>query len=388
MIRLAHVSPLPPQPTGVADYCAALLPHLAQQLTVTAYTFAADAPSARPAHTLRRSDVDICLYHIGNQPTYHAEIAALALRHPGIVLLHEFDLRGLFLASGQPARFVQELGYAAGLDGLQQARAALAGQPLPPDAPLCQRLADVSLGVIVHTQQAAQTVRAVSRTPVVVIPHAAALPDAGRATAVSPLPPPLASLPPDTLLIGSFGFVAASKRIDVVLRALAQIRGDAPPFRYLLLGKRVDYDPDPLIAELGLDDIVIQTGYADEATFAAALQRVDVAVNLRSGPTGGEMSGALLRLLAHGRPTLVSDVGGFADFPDDVVVKITQDNTEVAQVAAALLRLLHDAAARQALGAAAQAHVAVHHAFPQVASQIADFVRGCVQTAVAEALTA
>ena len=46
----------------------------------------------------------------------------------------------------------------------------------------------------------------------------------------------------------------------------------------------------------------------------------DVLVNLRS-PTMGETSGAVIRGLSLGKPMLVSDVGWFAELPDDVALQ-------------------------------------------------------------------
>ena len=47
----------------------------------------------------------------------------------------------------------------------------------------------------------------------------------------------------------------------------------------------------------------------------------DVCVNLRS-PTMGETSGSVIRQLSLGKPVVVSDVGWFAELPDDVALKV------------------------------------------------------------------
>ena len=54
----------------------------------------------------------------------------------------------------------------------------------------------------------------------------------------------------------------------------------------------------------------------------------DVLVNLRY-PTMGETSGSVIRALSLGKPLLVSDVGWFAELPDDVVLKVPVDELEV-----------------------------------------------------------
>ena len=53
----------------------------------------------------------------------------------------------------------------------------------------------------------------------------------------------------------------------------------------------------------------------------------DVCVNLRS-PTMGETSGSVIRQLSLGKPVVVSDVGWFAELPDDVALKVPVDDEE------------------------------------------------------------
>jgi hypothetical protein len=84
----------------------------------------------------------------------------------------------------------------------------------------------------------------------------------------------------------------------------------------------------------------------------------------------GETSGSVIRGLSLGKPMVVSDVGWFAELPDDVALKVPVDEYEVPTLAAALglatecqgqlgeraleyVRLEHD------LGHAADAYAAV-----------------------------
>ena len=78
----------------------------------------------------------------------------------------------------------------------------------------------------------------------------------------------------------------------------------------------------------------------------------DVHVNLRS-PTMGETSGTAIRALALGKPLVVSDVGWFAELPDDVALKVPVDEHEVETLVAALELLASRPDVRAAMGAAA-----------------------------------
>ena len=377
-MRIAHFSPLPPQPTGIADYCAALLPHLAEHMAVDVFAplpageMEATAVSTFLQNAHMRLQYDLCLYHMGNHPAYHRQIFACLQRFPGIVVLHEFDLRAFFQQQ-TAAVYKREMGFAHGLAGINRVFSGKTDAPMP----LAQRIAQVSLGIIVHTSFAQRMLQGVTRTPVAAIPLAVALPQV-RETAI--LPPFLTSLPRDTILLGSFGYLAASKRVEIVLQALAQLQESAPPFRYLLVGQPTpDFDVNSLIAAYGLADVVIHTGYLPPDDFAQLLQLVDIGVNLRTGPTGGEMSATLVQLLAHGRPALVSNVGSFADLPAECVVKIDQDAAEVEQVRSRLYDLMTNAALREAYGRSAQAYVNQNHSFPHTAARYKRFMQACLQ---------
>lgn len=388
-MRIAHFSPLPPQRSGVAAYCAVLLPHLAAHIDIDTFS---DAPGsdARPIAAFSRMNgrrpYDACLYHMGNHPAYHDAIYTALLRYPGVTVLHDLNLHAFHLqrarSADQHAGYVREMGYACGPAGTAAAHQVLAGQRETPiaAAPLFNRVVEANLGVIVHTAHARQTIlSALPQSCVAYIPLATEVPDR---PAAAERPAPLQEVPPGTPVLASFGYIAPSKRIEVVLHALARLQRAGIPFYYVLVGEPVPgYELAPLIEALNLRDVVHQAGFVEDAVFAAYLEHVDIAVNLRSVPTGGEMSATLLRLLAQGKPVLVSDVDGFAALPDDCVVKVGQGADEVAQVAAALQRLIEDGSERTRRGEAAHIYVHEKHSFASVAQQVITFIQHCIESA-------
>ena len=96
----------------------------------------------------------------------------------------------------------------------------------------------------------------------------------------------------------------------------------------------------------------------------------DVLVNLRY-PTMGETSGSVIRALSLGKPLVVSDIGWFAELPDDVVLKVPADEFEVATLQAALAFAAEHAGT---LGRAAKAYVEREHALPRVADSYAEAI--------------
>ena len=101
-MKLRLWSPLPPSPSGIADYVAEALPLLARRFEVTAIVedpasvdaaVAALVPVRSPTEA---PAADLDLYEIGNSPS-HAFAYRAALARPGVVVLHEWSLHHLVL---------------------------------------------------------------------------------------------------------------------------------------------------------------------------------------------------------------------------------------------------------------------------------------------------
>ncbi|RMG95923.1 MAG: glycosyltransferase [Chloroflexi bacterium] len=397
-MRIAHFSPLPPQKSGIAAYCAELLPYLMAEAEVDVFVpdgstavsqlpFPVHPISSFWQHAPHQHPWDICLYHMGNHPAYHDQIYTTLLRYPGIVILHDLNLHAFYLHWRENGRFphtayLREMAYVGGLKALQTARQVIHGHLSPPtnQYPLFHRITRSSLGLIVHTRHAQKQILATQ--PTVNIAH---IPLGVRPSSLAKpasKPPILQQVPPDAPLLLSAGYIAPSKRIEVILQALHQLKQEGQPFYYLLLGKPVpDYNIEAQIHDLGLADRICLTGYVDDQTFQACLWHADLAINLRSRPTNGEMSAALLRLMAHGKPVLVSDIDGFAEFPNGVVAKIPQETAEEEQqiLVQTLRDLLTQPHKREQIGTAARQYVATYHQFEDVAQQYVTFARQCLQ---------
>ena len=392
-MKIAYFSPLPPLGSGIADYSAELLPFLASAgADVT--LFVDDKVAARlpvgadhlEVHNFRRFDrwlrsqADaVPLYHVGNNADYHAYIYRTLLKHPGVVVLHDYVLHHLVMSMTVARKDIR--GYLAAMyhvygdAGVRMAQEFLAGKSVDFFAyPLVEQVLEQCVGVITHNRYVRQLVRrARPRLPVRQINMhftlpAAALPLPGRDTVRDEW-----GLS-DRLVLASFGWITPQKRLDIALRAFACLLPDFPNALYLLVGQSSpQFDIEGLVTTLGLGNAVRIVGRTSLRDFVRYMLATDIALNLRY-PTAGETSASLIRLLGLGIPTLVSNVGGFADFPDDCCAKVDVDPFEEETILAILRRLAGDEHFRQQLGENARRYTRQAHAPEQTARDYLTFL--------------
>jgi glycosyltransferase involved in cell wall biosynthesis/SAM-dependent methyltransferase len=324
-MRLAFFSPMPPSKSGIADYSAALLEPLARLVRVEVFD---QAPAA-----FDPSQFDLTLYQLGNNP-YHQFVYQMALRHPGVVVMHEANLHHLVadltIRGGDWDAYLGEVEYEGGEAALAYARRvrALEVGPDYEGVPMIRKVLERARAIVVHSQCVLDQVRAAGFSgPVARIPHGAWIPATDRWACRERL-----GVDESTPLVGVFGFLKPYKRIAESLRAFRRLLRLEPRAKFILVGEpHPDFPVQSLIRSLGLSASVRVLGFLPIDDFVAHIAACDIVLNLRY-PTVGESSGSLLRALGLGRPVLVSDVGSFRDFPDDVCLKVRVDSTEEDQI--------------------------------------------------------
>lgn len=371
-LRLDYVSPLPPVRSGIADYSRDLVPALAElcELRIVAVPGQEISDEIRRKHTPVEvaelgADDRLPLYQMGNNP-YHEEVQKLALTTPGVVTLHDVVLHHLLieatLGKGDFEGYARRLSEDHGWIGELVARARYWGElssaamfGLPVHRTLVRR----QRGILVHSQWAAEQVLdenpdlAVRVVPMGIPLPAPVEPEAARAFRSS------RDLPLDRPLLGSFGFQTPIKRTAVAIQALAE-----PGLKdaHLLIAGEVS--PQLALAEdavrFGVADRVHITGFLSYDEFEAAITACDLCINLRY-PTAGETSASLLRVLALGRPAVVSDYAQFRELPGDVALAIPLDESEVEALARSAGEVLAKPEALEQMGRAARAFIEENH---------------------------
>ncbi len=116
---------------------------------------------------------------------------------------------------------------------------------------------------------------------------------------------------------------------------------------------------DRRLERLGVCGRTVVTGRVPFAEIPAHIEAADLVAHLRY-PTARETSAALLRVLAQGRPTVITDLEHLADIPEAAVVRADVADEE-GEVTRAILRLAERPAERARLGTAAAAFVLREH---------------------------
>jgi len=352
---------MPPERSGISDYSELLLPSLRERCEIVVPKRGAKKPPR---------GVDLCVYHIGNNPEGHGWIVEALRRTPGLVVLHDFVLHhlvaGLTIGRRDGHGYLDAMEREGGVVGRLLGHAVLDKRipPLwenrPEDFHLAGEVLGLATGLIVHSHYVRDRARDAGFEGLVwVIPHPAF---------------PVPSLPslsvPGEPLFGSFGNVNASKRVPQLLEAFAHLRTHHAESGLLLVGATSPgFDLDRRLQRLGLDGAGIQReGYVEESRLWQLMMAADVHINLRS-PTMGETSGTAIRALSLGKPLIVSDVGWFAELPDEVALKVPVDEHEVETLGAALELLATRSDVRRTMGGAAARLARGQHDVDRVAEQ-------------------
>lgn len=367
-------SPLPPQPTGIADYVEEQIPVLAREFDLTLVVEEPDRISAELRQRYRvvgpsESDPSrLRVYHVGNSPL-HGFIYREALRTPGLVALHEWNLHELILGFAVKAndfdayrRMMRREHGERGSVAAETIASALGGKHWTGVFPLNLEILERALAVVSLSTSAAARVSARSPgTPVLHLPHHALL--RFRATGRGEARRRLGLEESDRVILAP-GLGTTSKSLDVVQASVDAIRRDVDNVTLVTVGG------GPVSGGGALRNL----GRVDLETLGDALLAADVVVALRF-PSRGEASGVVMRALAAGRATVVS-AGSTADedLAQGVVARVSPGPDEAAELSALLRLLLNDARAREPLERLAAAAAARRGVEP-LTLRLAEFVR-------------
>ena len=364
--KLAYVSPLPPEKSGISDYSAELLPELSRFYDIEIIT---DQEAIQPAwlrglfpirsttwlsRNTRR--YDRVLYHFGNSHFHHHMFELLAVV-PGVVVLHDFFLSGIVHwldhTGRRPGYWTQSLYYSHGYAALEQYIKLHNPESVIWEYPCNREVLDDALGIIVHSGYSRRLAKKwygediaddwavipLLRTPAQ---------GSNRQQARQAL-----ELPDDAFVVCSFGVLGPTKLNHRLIEAwLASPLVHDPHCRLIFVGENHDgaYGAN-LISSISHHDYgkrIKITGWTDNITYRQYLAAADVSVQLRA-LSRGETSGTALDSMNHGLATIANANGSMVDLPKDAVWMLP-DEFSTAELIHALETLWRDERLRLELG--------------------------------------
>jgi len=378
-LKLAYVSPLPPERSGIADYSAELLPALFNYYDIEVILAQPEVSDSWISANCQQRTVewfranpghyDRVLYHFGNS-TYHQHMFDLAKDIPGVVVLHDFFISGLVAhleCHGiMPGIWVDALYEGHGYAALQQRFSAKDTADVVWKYPCNYAVLQDAQGVIVHSPYAIkladewygpQTAKDWECIPLLRVSEKAA--EAQRQAARTVL-----GFTEEQFVVCSFGLLGPNKLNHRLLDAwLASPLAEDERSLLVFVGEN---DSGTYGAKLR-DKIsrnsqgrrILITGWADEEVYRNYLHAADVGVQLRAF-SRGETSAAVLDCMNHGIATIVNAHGSMADLASGCVWLISDDFDDM-QLVEALTTLRQDADMRNALSIAAQDFVHTRH---------------------------
>ncbi|WP_179049992.1 glycosyltransferase [Nostoc sp. TCL26-01] len=337
-MKLNWFSPIPPAQTGIAEYTMRLLPILTNYAEVLVWT---DEPkwnldiekyakvrqynlASVPWKEINQADLNI--YHIGNNSNFHYQIWQISKQCPGLVILHDCRLQHFFAGIYREKHNDWQI-YASymkqyyGVEGEQASlrfwNGDLTTEYMAEYYPLTFLALENAVGVVTHTKEVFQKILKHKNRWVVgyaPLPYVSKWQGTRNGKVITP---------PYRLII--FGYLGSNRRLEVFLKALSNL-SEKNQFRLDIYGQV--WDKNYIchqIQQLGLTNLVKLHGFVEEAKLDSALANAHLAINLRY-PTMGEASVSQLRIWSHALPSLVTQVGWYAEQSESTVAFVRPDH--------------------------------------------------------------
>lgn len=386
--RLAYLSPLPPQQSGIADFTAELLPELMAHYDIELIVDNSDRPTSLDGLVIPVRDVtwflanlkyfDRVLFHFGNSE-FHSHMFDVLDKVGGTVALHDFYLGNLHHwlqdTAQIPCIWQRALYEGYGYHALKMLGDTDDRSVTAFKFPCNWSVVAAADGVIVHSAHSReladewygkdQAARFVQLPLLRKVQHVVDRAEARRALGLSD----------EKLVVASFGMLSSSKCNDSLLDAWLTSFGDRADCELVFVGRPADLAWEEKlngrVKAAGARNVVI-TGFADAETYRYWLASADIAVQLRRR-SRGETSAAVLDCLAWGVPTIVNAHGSLAELPRQAVMML-EDEFNVEDLATGIGKLISSSEARSALTRAGRDYLEKMHNPVRIAKQYAQAI--------------
>ncbi|MCC2335701.1 glycosyltransferase [Cellulomonas wangsupingiae] len=377
--RVWLVSPMPPTPSGVADYSMALLRELAKLADVDVMT-TPDAqrdpiPGVRwftydDAGAVERlyGRPDLRIMAMGNSE-FHVPIMRLLRRYGGVAIAHDVRFTGLLAAARALAPELLDEDVAQMLDDIASERR--------PSQHRDHMWLDSHRYYLVNGLLTGSALRGSE----IILTHSPSSQSLARLNLAPEMRPKVGVInfghrvlpvPAGTVrdAVVSLGIQHWTKDSVKVCEAFVDLAPQYPELTFALVGRFFDDEAyarcREMIDDAGLADRVLLTGWVTPDEYARWLERGRLAVQLRAY-TNGESSAAVADCLGAGVPLVTTALGSSVDLAD--VVHLVPPDVRADDLAACLKNLLEDADRSAELARAGLQH-AQESSFERVAQEL------------------
>lgn len=375
--RMAFVSPLPPERSGISDYSAELLSELSvhydidvivEQQNAVSDSYIKSNFAIRDSQWLRQN-ADIyqrVLYHFGNSD-FHSHMFDLLQDIPGVVVLHDFYISGIVAHMDVVTRekqgfWEQELLKSVGWKAVKHRYTAQDTADVVFAYPCNLTVLQNSLGIIAHSEYSRKlaasfygdnSVGAWATIPLLKTP----VTDLNKSEARNKL-----GIKEGSFVVSSFGLLGRTKLNDKLLSAwLASPLAHKSDCFLIFVGQNEPGEYGRIlqqrIKEAKNVNKVKITGWASAEDYKQWLTASDLGVQLRT-TSRGETSAAVLDCMNYGLATIINANGSMADLDDDSVWKL-DDNFNELDLIEALTELYENHEKRATLQESARYQI--HH---------------------------
>lgn len=345
-MKIAFVTPLSPEKTGIADFCEEILPLMKDYFQIDLFSSHNNPSNKIISENFKvykyekledeniRNQYDRIVYQIGNNVECHGKIYELALKYKGIVELHDISIEGLIwgmtLKNNNRDKYLDIVEYCHGKEARRRAEGAFNGEciPLwdePLRFPLNKKLIDSAEAVIVHSDLGFQIVKGTRNNLNIAKIYHHTNDIYNNYDELKEIYKKELGMG-NELIISSFGFATRTKRIPQILEALSKVKEQGCKFKYIVAGKvEEEINIKDLVDKFGLRDNIEITGYLSLEELKKYMLATDICLSLRY-PSHGESSGIFHRILGMGKLAVITDEGTFSEYPNKVCLKISMEN--------------------------------------------------------------
>lgn len=387
-MKIAYFSPLNPVKSGISDYSEEMLPYLGEYFDIDIIIDPSWSPESEELKNrfniipfkpefFNFYKYDEIIYHMGNYYDAHKYIYESLKRYPGVVVLHDFVLQAFYAEKYDETcdfdsyrKLLLKYYKDKGKQIAERIKLSMPDQIWESEKaieyPLNEEVLEAAKAVIVHSDFVKERVRSKINKPIIKINlH-------GQIYKKFDIEKTRKSLGigKDDILICSAGFINKNKRYESILSALLEIREFK--FKYLIAGKDRGRLLDNYLSRH--EKNIIKLGHLPIEKLEEIISASDICINLRY-PTMGESSGSLLRMMGYGKPTLITDYGSYAEFPDYCAVKVSPDIDEKEMIKRSVTALALNADFRLSLGREAKNYVDKNCDIKKCAEKYAGFIK-------------